>query len=139
MKTKIGCSGFKVDVGIIDPNDTSRYMLGILCDGENYRAAKTARDREIVQDSVLKMLGWNICKVWTLDWWEDSQKVIDHIEAELKELSAEIATIRSGDFFGFRIGRSAKRGFTMPCTTLLSEVAGASNSGRSENCVTRDL
>mgnify|MGYP000022520358 FL=1 len=30
------------------------------------------------------MLGWNICKVWTLDWWEDSQKVIDHIEAELK-------------------------------------------------------
>lgn len=84
VKTKIGCSGFKVDVGIIDPNDTSRYMLGILCDGENYRAAKTARDREIVQDSVLKMLGWNICKVWTLDWWEDSQKVIDHIEVELK-------------------------------------------------------
>jgi len=27
----------------------------------------------------------------------------------------------------------------MPCTTLLSEVAGASNSGRSENCVTGDL
>lgn len=45
---------------------------------------KQAQDREIVQDSVLKMLGWNICKVWTLDWWEDSQKVIDHIEAELK-------------------------------------------------------
>ena len=49
--------GFKIDVGIIDPNDTSRYMLGILCDGENYRAAKTARDRRIVQDSVLKNVG----------------------------------------------------------------------------------
>lgn len=74
VKTKIGCSGFRVDVGVVDPDNSSRYLLGILCDGENYRAAKTARDREIVQSSVLKMLGWNICKVWTMDWWENSQK-----------------------------------------------------------------
>lgn len=80
VKTKIGCSGFRVDVGVVDPDNSSRYLLGILCDGENYRAAKTARDREIVQSSVLKMLGWNICKVWTMDWWENSQKVIDRIE-----------------------------------------------------------
>ncbi|MBW9278584.1 DUF4011 domain-containing protein [Bacteroides fragilis] len=84
VKTRIGCSGFRVDVGIIDPDDPSRYLLGVLCDGENYRTAKTARDREIVQGSVLKMLGWNICKVWTMDWWEDSQKVIDYIEEKLK-------------------------------------------------------
>ena len=85
VKTKIGCSGFRVDVGVVDPDNSSRYLLGILCDGENYRAAKTARDREIVQSSVLKMLGWNICKVWTMDWWENSQKVIDRIEGELEE------------------------------------------------------
>lgn len=84
VKTKIGCSGFRVDVGVVDPDNSSRYLLGILCDGENYRAAKTARDREIVQSSVLKMLGWNICKVWTMDWWENSQKVIDRIEGELE-------------------------------------------------------
>ncbi|WP_431433084.1 DUF4011 domain-containing protein [Bacteroides hominis] len=86
VKTRIGCSGFRVDVGIIDPDDPSRYLLGVLCDGENYRTAKTARDREIVQGSVLKMLGWNICKVWTMDWWEDSQKVIDYIEEKLKSV-----------------------------------------------------
>lgn len=85
VKTKIGCSGFRVDVGVVDPDNSSRYLLGILCDGENYRAAKTARDREIVQSSVLKMLGWNICKVWTMDWWENSQKVIDRIEGELEK------------------------------------------------------
>lgn len=83
VHTNIGCSGYKVDIGILDPRNPSTYKLGILCDGENYKRTKTARDREIIQNSVLKMLGWKICHIWTMDWWENPEEVIAMIREAL--------------------------------------------------------
>ncbi len=85
VDTNIGCSGYRIDIGIVDNDNPSRYKLGIICDGENYRRAKTVRDREIVQNSVLKMLGWKIIKIWTLDWWENSNEVLATIEEALND------------------------------------------------------
>ncbi|MCQ2147252.1 MAG: DUF3320 domain-containing protein, partial [Bacteroidales bacterium] len=79
VDTRIGKSNFRIDIGIADKNDPSRYILGILCDGESYYGTKTERDREIVQPSVLKRLGWDIMKVWTMDWFENSDKVLYEI------------------------------------------------------------
>lgn len=76
IHTNIGCSGYKIDIGVVDKENPSNYILGILCDGENYRQTKTVRDREIVQNNVLKLLGWNICRVWTMDWWENRDSVL---------------------------------------------------------------
>jgi hypothetical protein len=78
--TNIGSSGFKIDIGIVDQQNPSNYLLGIICDGENYRRTKTVYDREIVQQSVLGMLGWNIYRIWTMDWWERREQVLDAIE-----------------------------------------------------------
>lgn len=78
VHTNIGCSGYRIDIGVVDKS-SSGYILGILCDGENYRQTKTVRDREIVQNGVLKALGWNIYKVWTIDWWEDREQTLERI------------------------------------------------------------
>ena len=92
VHTNIGCSGYKIDLGIVDPLNPSNYKLGIICDGKNYKRTKTARDREIVQNNVLKALGWNICRIWTMDWWEKPDEVIQSIrEAFIKETSAPIS------------------------------------------------
>ncbi len=80
----IGCSGYKIDIGIVDNENPSKYKLGIICDGENYRQAKMVRDREIVQNSVLKMLGWKILKIWTLDWWENPDAVLQTIKEAIE-------------------------------------------------------
>jgi very-short-patch-repair endonuclease len=72
----------------VDKDNPARYRLGIICDGENYRRAKTVRDREIVQQGALKTLGWKILKIWTLDWWENPGGVLDSIEAALHEEAA---------------------------------------------------
>ncbi len=79
VETDIGWSGYRIDIGIVDPENPTEYLLGILTDGKTYRAAKTAKDREIVQTDVLKMLGWNIYKLWSIDWWDNPQKVIKDI------------------------------------------------------------
>jgi len=80
VHTNIGCSGFRIDIGIVNPHKQSEYILGVLTDGENYNSSKTAGDREVVQPNVLKMLGWNIYKLWSPDWWDNSQKIIRDID-----------------------------------------------------------
>ncbi len=86
VQTNIGCSGYKIDIGVVNPKIPSEYILGILTDGLTYHAAKTAKDREVVQTEVLKMLGWNIYRLWSPDWWDNSQKVLQDIVNVIKEL-----------------------------------------------------
>lgn len=93
VDTNIGCSGYKIDIGIVDKDNPSRYRLGIICDGGNYRQAKMVRDREIVQNSVLRMLGWEVLKIWTLDWWENPNAVLATIEEALIAKETDIVDI----------------------------------------------
>jgi hypothetical protein len=85
VHTNIGCSGYRMDLAIVDTENTKEYILGILCDGHNYSAAKTARDREIVQVDVLKLLGWNIHKIWSTEWWENADRQMQGVIAAIKE------------------------------------------------------
>ncbi|MEO3402981.1 DUF3320 domain-containing protein [Mucilaginibacter sp. CAU 1740] len=77
VHTQIGCSDYKIDLGIVDRDNPERYILGVLTDGKNYYNAKTSRDREIVQVDVLSQLGWNIHKIWSAEWWEKQDKVLN--------------------------------------------------------------
>ena len=86
VQTNIGSSGYKIDIGVVNPKKPSEYILGILTDGKTYHAAKTAKDREIVQTDVLKMLGWNIYRLWSPDWWDNQQKVLQEIVSVIKSI-----------------------------------------------------
>jgi len=79
VHTNIGCSDYRIDLGIVNPENASEYVLGILCDGHNYHSARTARDREIVQRGVLKQLGWCTHQIWSTDWWANKDLVMKGI------------------------------------------------------------
>lgn len=79
VDTNIGNSEFKVDLGVIDPRNNNRYLLGILLDGPVYAECRTTRDRELSQASVLKGLGWNIIRMWSMDWWENKEIETDRL------------------------------------------------------------
>ena len=82
----VGRSQYRIDIGVVDPNDPERYILGIMLDGDGYGSAKTTRDREIAQISVLTGLGWTIHRVWSMDWWDNSNKELKRILDKLQEL-----------------------------------------------------
>jgi DNA polymerase III delta prime subunit len=82
----VGHSKFRVDVGVINPENPDKYLLGILLDGDNYNSAKTTRDREIAQINVLNGLGWHVIRIWTMDWWDNRQKEISRILNELEQI-----------------------------------------------------
>ncbi len=69
VKTRIGVSGFRVDIAVVDPKRPGRFVLGIDCDGAQYRDARTARDRDRLRRQVLEAHGWSIHRLWSADWY----------------------------------------------------------------------
>ncbi|GAA0692417.1 MULTISPECIES: AAA domain-containing protein [Clostridium] len=85
VDTQIGVSGYKIDLGIYD-NISSRYILGIECDGAAYHSSKSARERDIYRQRYLESRGWNIIRIWSRDWWNNPQKEVEKIVNKVNEL-----------------------------------------------------
>lgn len=84
--TNIGRSHFKIDIAVSTKENPNKYVLCIMCDGKNYYETKTTRDREIVQPSVLQMLNWNTMRVYSIDWYENKERVLQQIIDEIKAI-----------------------------------------------------
>ncbi|MDT0687674.1 DUF4011 domain-containing protein [Autumnicola psychrophila] len=88
VRTQIGVGGYRVDLGVVHPEYSGRFLAGIECDGARFHSAKSARDRDILRQMVLEGLGWAILRIWSTDWWYDSGKCIDKLHQELEALLA---------------------------------------------------
>ncbi len=75
----VGNSSFKVDIGIINPSNENEYLLGVLCDSYSYENTLTSKDRNIIQPTVLKLLNWNLIRVYSFDYLDNPNKVVDEI------------------------------------------------------------
>lgn len=82
---QVGVSFFRVDLGIVHPDEPGRYLAGVECDGAAYHSSATARDRDRLREIVLKDLGWNIRRVWSTDWWMNPHLSLDRIDGRLRE------------------------------------------------------
>lgn len=85
VHTQVGCSGYRIDLAILDPDAPGRYLLGIECDGANYHSAKTARDRDRLREAVLVGLGWQLHRVWSSDWWVNPEECLSKIDAAIEQ------------------------------------------------------
>ena len=77
----VGQSRFKVDIAVINPYQRKEYLPGIMLDGEIYCRTRNTKDREISQLQVLKERGWALCRLWTMDWWDNRGK-LQHLKTE---------------------------------------------------------
>ncbi len=75
----VGHSQYRIDIGVMDKRNPDTYCLGILLDGRGYASSRTTRDRETAQISVLEGLGWRITRVWSMDWWDNSQRELERL------------------------------------------------------------
>ena len=68
VETEIGCSDYKIDIAVVNPDVEGEYIAGIECDGLSYVQAKTARDRDHLRRTILQNMGWNLYRVWSTEW-----------------------------------------------------------------------
>lgn len=97
----VGHSKFKVDIAVINPYNPEEYLLGIMLDGESYRQSPNTKDREVAQISVLSGLGWELHRIWTMDWWDNRDKelsrlmeILDKAKSEVQNPVSEIADVK---------------------------------------------
>lgn len=86
VDTQVGCSGYRIDLAIKDPNNRGNYLLGVECDGATYHSSKSARDRDRLRQEVLEGLGWTIHRIWSQDWFKNKQEEIINIKEKVRIL-----------------------------------------------------
>jgi very-short-patch-repair endonuclease len=83
---QVGVSGYRIDIGVVDPRAPGRYLLGVECDGATYHSGATARDRDRLRQHVLEGLGWELQRIWSTDWWLNPEEPTRKLLARLEHL-----------------------------------------------------
>lgn len=99
VKKQVGCSGYKIDLALVDPRQPGRFVLGIECDGATYHSSATARDRDRLRQEVLESLGWQIVRIWSTDWMKDPEgqirRVLEAYDRRLNSQSEPVPAMTS--------------------------------------------
>ena len=85
MELQVGCSDYRIDLGVIDPANSGSYLLGVECDGPTYKSSNSARDRDRLREQVLKNLGWRIHRVWSPSWVARKESEIRKLKEALQQ------------------------------------------------------
>jgi len=95
VDSHVGCSGYRIDIGIKHPEYPGIYVMGIECDGESYSSSRTARERDRLRNDVLELMGWNIYKLWSTDWIKDP---VSEKERLFEAINNAISSFKNNDF-----------------------------------------
>jgi very-short-patch-repair endonuclease len=85
VRPQVGCAGFRIDLGVVDPEHRGRYLLGVECDGAKYHSSPVARDRDRLRQQILEQLGWRIHRVWSTDWYRNRVATVERLLAAVEE------------------------------------------------------
>jgi very-short-patch-repair endonuclease len=86
IRTQIGVSKFRIDLGVVHPDKPGEFLAGIECDGAAYHSSASARDRDRVRHIILERLGWRLLRVWSTDWFIDPDARLVQLHHDLEAL-----------------------------------------------------
>jgi very-short-patch-repair endonuclease len=89
---QVGCSGYRIDIGVVDQKNPGKYLVGIECDGASYHSLPVARDRDRLRQAVLEGLGWKLLRVWSTDWWANPNQIGQDILKQLETLQSSASS-----------------------------------------------
>jgi very-short-patch-repair endonuclease len=86
LHKQVGVSQYRIDFGVVDPEQHGRYLLGIECDGATYHSSPTARDRDRLRQQLLEdKFGWRIHRIWSRDWIDNPHAEIEKVLVAIDE------------------------------------------------------
>ena len=88
VDAQVGASKFRIDLAVRHRRDPSRYALGVECDGASYHSSRTARDRDLLREQVLRQMKWRIHRVWSTEWFHNPEATISSILQSLEQAEA---------------------------------------------------
>lgn len=92
---QIGVSAYRIDMGIVNPDEPGVYLAGIECDGAMYHSSANARERDKIRQGVLEGLGWTLFRLWSTDWWTNRAKALDKLDSALAQRLQQVREERA--------------------------------------------
>jgi very-short-patch-repair endonuclease len=120
---QVGSAGFRVDLAVVDPDRSGRYLLGIECDGAAYHSARWARDRDRLRQEVLESLGWHIHRIWSTDWFRNPER-------ELRRVVESIEKAKVGRDVNGRLNPSPEDADQIPADSPVSLQGAGYDEGK---------
>jgi very-short-patch-repair endonuclease len=121
VEYQVGVSGYRIDLGVRDPQKREVFLAGIECDGARYHSSKSARDRDRLREEILRGLGWDIVRVWSTDWFDDpdeeTEKLVRKLE-KLKEASASYGVSEAYQFASTVVREETSQNAEEPASTI---------------------
>jgi len=96
VEAHVGSGGYRIDLAVVDPQSSGRYLLGVECDGVRYHSARWARDRDRLRESVLRGLGWSLHRIWSADWHRNREEALRRCVAAIEASKAVRPTPQGG-------------------------------------------
>jgi superfamily I DNA and/or RNA helicase/KaiC/GvpD/RAD55 family RecA-like ATPase len=85
---QVGVAGYFIDLAVSAIKNPTDFVLAIECDGATYHSSKSARDRDRLKQDVLETLGWNVYRIWSVDWYKNRENEISKLIKIVKEAQA---------------------------------------------------
>lgn len=89
---QVGSAGFRIDLGVRDPESPGTYILAVECDGATYHSALWARERDRLRQEVLEHLGWRFHRIWSTDWFYNRASEIRRLQSALEKARSDFKT-----------------------------------------------
>ena len=86
---QVGISGYRIDLGVVHPDDPNRYIIGVECDGAMFHSAKSVKERDVMRQKFLEGKGWTIERIWSRRWWKNPTAEIQAIRDKIEKLRKE--------------------------------------------------
>ena len=86
VNCQVGESGFRIDLGVRITKDSRNYLCGLECDGARYHSGWRARTSDVWRQEILEAKGWKILRIWSTDWFENSEEAKNKLAKELLAL-----------------------------------------------------
>lgn len=76
--------GFRIDIGIYSIKH-KRFILGIEMDGATYHSGFIKEFSDLQRQAVLEKKGWNIYRIWSTNWLQDTEKEFQDLVKNIDE------------------------------------------------------
>lgn len=119
VDAQVGCSGYRIDLGVRSPGQPGRYVLGVECDGATYHSAYTARDRDRLRQQVLEAQGWRIHRIWSPAWFRRRDDEVERLDAAIRAAERDAEAVASD---GHGTPELGTRGTAPPVSSVAVEM-----------------
>lgn len=80
---QVGVWGYRLDIAVKHPGNSSTFLCGIECDGATYHNARSVRERDRLRQEVLEKYGWKLYRILSTDWFRNPALQTDETDVDI--------------------------------------------------------